>query len=308
MLISNIFHYVGVATTCYWAIQLARYVYCYIRSSSLPRYNPTGKDAWALITGATDGIGFGFAEELSERGFNVFLHGRNREKLSRRQEELQTKFPNIKYKVIVSDAANIHENINLTPNEIGDANLTILVNNVGGEKQSYRGLTELSYQDVRTTINTNATFMTQITRVLLPVLERNGPSLVLNVSSIAAYGMPFVPVYSATKGFVDSFSRALDAEVKARGQDVEVLAIRVGSVRSQSNDVDVGLMVPDSRTMAAASLERVGCGIPLIFGYWGHAIAGLSLDFIPRPFMVKMLANTMDSLKKQAEERQAKRN
>lgn len=308
MSISNAFCYVGVATTCYWMIQLARYLYCYIRPSSLPRYNPTGKDACALVTGATDGIGFGFAEELSERGFNVFLHGRNREKLSRRQEELQTKFPNIKYKIIVSDAANIHEDVNLIPNEIGDANLTVLVNNVGGENQSYRGLTELSYQDVRTTINTNATFMAQLTRVLLPVLEKNGPSLVLNVSSIAAYGMPFVPVYSATKGFVDSFSRALDAEVKARGQDVEVLAIRVGSVRSQSNDVDVGLMVPDSRTMAAASLERIGCGLPLIFGYWGHAIAGLSLDFIPRPFMVKMLANTMDSLKRQAEERQAKRN
>lgn len=308
MSIYNVFCYVGATTTCYWTIQLARYLYCYIRPSSLPRYNPTGKDAWALVTGATDGIGFGFAEELSERGFNVFLHGRNREKLSRRQEELQVKFPNIKYKIIVSDAANIHEDVNLILNEIGDASLTVLVNNVGGENQSYRGLTELSYQDVRTTINTNATFMTQITRVLLPVLEKNGPSLVLNVSSIAAYGMPFVPVYSATKGFVDSFSRALDAEVKARGQDVEVLTIRVGSVRSRSNDVDVGLMVPDSRTMAAASLERVGCGLPLIFGYWGHAIAGLSLDFIPRPFMVKMLANTMDSLKKQAEERQAKRN
>jgi len=308
MSISSAFCYVGATITCYWTIQLARYLYCYIRPSSLPRYNPTGKDAWALVTGATGGIGFGFAEELSERGFNVFLHGRNREKLSRRQEELQAKFPGIKYKIIVSDAADIYENVNLIPNEIGDANLTVLVNNVGGETQAYRGLTELSYQDVRTTINTNATFMTQITRVLLPVLEKNGPSLILNVSSIAAYGMPFIPVYSGTKGFVESFSRALDAEVKARGQDVEVLAIRVGSVRSQSNDVDVGLLVPDSRTMAAASLERVGCGLPLIFGYWGHAIAGISLDFIPRPFKIKMLANTMDSLKKQAEERQAKRN
>ncbi|ODM16247.1 hypothetical protein SI65_08246 [Aspergillus cristatus] len=308
MSISSAFCYVGAATTCYWTIQLARYLYCCIRPSSLPRYNPTGKDAWALVTGATGGIGFGFAEELSERGFNVFLHGRNREKLSRRQEELQAKFPNIKYKIIVSDAADIYEDVNLIPNEIGDAKLTVLVNNVGGETQAYRGLTELSYQDVRTTINTNATFMTQITRVLLPVLEKNGPSLILNISSIAAYGMPFVPVYSGTKGFVESFSRALDAEVKARGQDVEVLAIRVGSVRSQSNDVDVGLLVPDSRTMAAASLERVGCGLPLIFGYWGHAIAGVSLDFSPRSFMIKMLANTMDSLKKQAEERQAKRN
>lgn len=307
MSLSTAFCYIGAATTCYWTIQLARYLYCYIRPSSLPRYNPTGKDAWALVTGATGGIGFGFAKELSERGFNIFLHGRNREKLSRRQEELQAKFPNIKYKIIVSDAANIYEDINLIPNGIGDAHLTVLVNNVGGETQAYRPLTELSYQDTRTTINTNATFMTQITRVLLPILEKNGPGLILNISSIASYGMPFVPVYSGTKGFVDSFSRALDAEVKARGKDVEVLAVRVGSVQSQGNDVDVGLFVPDSRTMAAAALERVGCGLPLIFGYWGHAIAGVSLDFIPRPFMIKMLADTMQSMKKEAEVRRVKR-
>jgi len=144
MSISSAFCCVGAATTCYWAIQLARYLYCYIRPSSLPRYNPTGKDAWALVTGATGGIGFGFAEELSERGFNVFLHGRNREKLNRRQEELQAKFPNIKYKIVVSDAADLHEDVNLIPNEVGNANLTVLVNNVGGETQAYRGLTELS--------------------------------------------------------------------------------------------------------------------------------------------------------------------
>ena len=80
--------FIGAATTCYWTIQLARHLYGYFRPTALPRYNLTGKDSWALVTGASDGIGFGFAQELSQRGFNVFLHGRDREKLIRRQQEL----------------------------------------------------------------------------------------------------------------------------------------------------------------------------------------------------------------------------
>ena len=298
--------YVGAATTCYWTIQLARHLYSYFRPTALPRYNPTGKDSWALVTGASDGIGFGFAQELSQRGFNVFLHGRNREKLIRRQEELQAEFPNVITKIIVSDASNISENIDTIAHEVGNVRLTVLVNNVGGESRAYRRLTELTYEDVRNTINLNVTFMTQVTRSLLPVLEKNGPGLIMNVSSTASFGMPYLPVYSGTKGFVDSFSRSLDAEVKADGRDLEVLAVRVGSVKSQGNDVELSLSTPGSRTMAAAALNRVGSGFPLVFGYWGHALPGLTLDWIPRNVVVAMLAKTMRGLKRDMEAKQGK--
>ena len=298
--------YIGAATTCYWTLQLARHLYDYFRPTALPRYSPTGKDSWALVTGASDGIGFGFAQELSQRGFNVFLHGRNLEKLIRRQQELQADFPNVTSKIIISDASNVSENIDTIAHVVGSARLTVLINNVGGESRPYRRLTELTYEDVRNTISLNITFMTQVTRALLPVLEKNGPGLVINVSSVASFGMPYIPVYSGTKGFIDSFSRALDAEVKADGRDLEVLAVRVGSVKSQGNDVELSLSTPDSRTMAAAALNRVGSGFPLVFGYWGHALPGLTLDWIPRNMVVGMLAKTMRGLKRDMEAKQGK--
>lgn len=304
--IGSFFCLIGLATTCYWTAQLARHVFIHCHQTTLPRYNPTGKDSWALVTGATDGIGFGFAQELSQRGFNLFLHGRNREKLSRRQEELQAQFPNIKTKIIVSDAASLTGAIDLIVNDIGDARLTVLVNNVGGEARAYRRLTELTYQDVQNIISINITFMTQVTRALLPVLEKNGPSLVMNMSSVASYGMPYIPVYSGTKGFVDSFSRSLQAEMKADGKDIEVLGVRVGSVQSAGNDVEVNFTTPDSRTMAAEALNRVGSDLPLVFGYWGHALPALCLDYIPRDKLIELLANTMRTLGKEAEAKQAK--
>ena len=47
-----------------------------------------GKGTWALITGSTDGIGFGFARNLAKRGFNIVLCARNPEKLKKRKKEI----------------------------------------------------------------------------------------------------------------------------------------------------------------------------------------------------------------------------
>lgn len=288
---------IGAATTCLWTLELARNLVTYLRPSSLPRFNPKDKDAWALVTGASDGIGFGFAQELSKRGFNVFLHGRNSEKLARRQEELQAEFPNTKYKIIVSDASNVSDNIDSIATVVGDAELTVLVNNVGGEPRAYRGLAELTYEDTRNTIHTNAMFMAQVTRALLPVLEMNGPSLILNISSVASYGIPYVPIYSGTKGFVDSFSYSLRAEMQVEKKDVEVQCVRVGNVRSSSNDSNASLSTPDARSMAAGALNRVGSGA-LVIGHWKHLLPASSLDLFPRSMLSSHMAQVMRNLRK----------
>ena len=295
--LSAAFCVIGAATTCLWTLRLAQNLIAYLRPSTLPRFNPDGKDAWALVTGASDGIGFGFAQELSKRGFNVFLHGRNSEKLARRQEELQAEFPTTKYRIIVSDASNVSENIDSMATVVGDAPLTVLVNNVGGESRPYRGLAELTYEDTRNTIHTNAMFMAQVTRALLPVLEKNGPSLVLNISSVASYGIPFVPVYSGTKGFVDSFTYSLRGEMRADKKNVEVQCVRVGNVQSAGNDAEIGMATPDSRSMAAGALNRVGSGA-LVIGHWRHLLPVASVDLFPRSLLTPHMVQTMRELRK----------
>lgn len=304
--LTNALTYVGAATTCLFGFQLARHIYCYTRPSSLPRYNPPGKDAWALVTGATDGIGFGFAQSLCRRGFNVFLHGRNREKLLKRQQDLQNEFPSVKTKIIVYDATNISEDIENIAQEVGDAHLTVLINNVGGSIIQLKQFPEMSYAEARDTITLNASFMTQVTRVLTPILEKNGPSLVVNISSAAAYGMQNISIYSGTKGYVESISRALEAEMGVYGRGIEVLGIRVGSVQSQGNDIAASWFNPSSRSMAEAALNRVGCGRPVVWGYWPHALQGISFDVIPRSILIRVISSSMQALQRQWAEREIK--
>lgn len=90
---------------------------------------------WALVTGASDGIGVGFAEELASQGFNVILHGRNAEKLQTVSETLQAQFPGRKFKILVldavQDAGNV-DKIQAALAEFKDLNLKVLINNVGG--------------------------------------------------------------------------------------------------------------------------------------------------------------------------------
>lgn len=74
----NPFSYLGLAAATYLTWKFTQQAKVYLLPSTLnKRYNASGNN-WALVTGATNGIGFGFCEELCERGFNVILHGRNK--------------------------------------------------------------------------------------------------------------------------------------------------------------------------------------------------------------------------------------
>lgn len=302
---------IGLATLSYLTYTLTRQASIYLLPSQLPRYNRPGTN-WALVTGATDGIGFGFCQELCARGFNVILHGRNAEKLARRAAELNASFPRCRVDTLCLDVVGMGPGIDDVPRQVRDiiarqgkdeGRLSVLVNNVGGETRPSVTLDTLSYADVDATIDKNARFMAQITRVLLPVLSE-GPGrsgLVLNVSSLSQYGLPYISVYSASKGFVDSFTKALEAECSAEGCGVDVMALRVGQVRTAGYDVESNLFVPEARTLAKAGLDRVGCGRVIVWAYFWHWLQGLSFEFVPRWVLIRATVQKMMEIKEKDE-------
>ncbi|KAL1963893.1 hypothetical protein VTN77DRAFT_7699 [Rasamsonia byssochlamydoides] len=290
MELPKIFSYLGAATFGVLLVTLVQEAYLYLRPSSMSRYRTPGKETWAFVSGASDGIGLGFAQELCRRGFNVFLHGRNREKLLRVQEQLRKAYPAVHTKIIVFDASNPSEEMDGIVREIGDVHLTVLINNVGGQGgvtlgSSYVRLQDYTHKQVQDLINVNVVFMVQLTRLLLPILQKNAPGLIINMSSAASFGMPWLTVYCAAKGFVNTFSKALAAEMRAEGQQIEVLGVIVGSVKTASNDVEEELFIPPARTMASATLDRVGCGRLIAWGYWLHRIQGIGFDILPLKLM-----------------------
>lgn len=251
----------------------------FLYPSALHRYlrDRDGRKTWALVTGASDGIGEGFVNELCSHGFNVVLHGRNAEKLTRVQEALRAEYPKSEVRIAIADTASFTAStIDDIVASLQDIDLTILINNVGGTGAldvDFNTLETHTTTEVDALISINIRFTTQLTRALLPTLRRHEPSLIMNVGSISETGLPWLSVYS--------FSKALRVELMAYNHKVEVLGIQVGSVQSQQNQADTSFFVPSSRVMARSALARIGCGRANVTGYFPHALQALSFSVLP---------------------------
>jgi 17beta-estradiol 17-dehydrogenase / very-long-chain 3-oxoacyl-CoA reductase len=292
--LESVIYNIGVISSLYFLGLVAQHVYIFVRPSSLPRYLHGGSNSksgasWALVTGATDGIGLGFAQELCSHGFNVILHGRNKQKLLRVQEQLKLEYPTSKTRTVIFDAGSndqIDDQIHEFGGDDDEINLTVLINNVGGmsvfppESPSYPDLKDYTSSQVDSIINLNARFAAQLTRLLLPTLARNGPSLIMNISSSAAAGIPHITVYGGAKGFVESFTKSVKGEMVATKKDVDAIGIIVANVRSAANDAPLGFTTPSARRMARAALNRVGCGKMVVHGYWPHWLQTFVFDFL----------------------------
>jgi 17beta-estradiol 17-dehydrogenase / very-long-chain 3-oxoacyl-CoA reductase len=147
-------------------------------------------------------------------------------------------------------------------------------------------LSDFSLAQIDDTISLNARFMSRLTRLLIPTLAANGPSLIINLSSGAYVGIPWLVMYSATKGFVASFSSALGREMRAERLPVRVVALAPGDVRSQGHRAELAWNVPSSRAFAKSALDRIGAAgtgeTPLVVSpYWVHALMILLLNVLP---------------------------
>lgn len=216
----------------------------FLHRSSLDRYkaskshDPT-TEAWALVTGASDGIGRGFSEELLARGFNVILHGRNEKKLNDVKSELSKQWPDRQIRIFVFDATGDIRELELAVQQLAGLNIQVLINNIGaGQRPFWVPLAENTAKRIGLSVDVDARFPTEITRILLPELVKNSPSLIINIGSLASESpVPYASVLSGTKAYNKAWSRSLGLEMMAEGHEIEVLHILVGMVATVSLEV-----------------------------------------------------------------------
>lgn len=319
---SDIFASIGAIAVAALALKAASAVRVYLLPSNLQRYahvSADGRPPWALVTGASDGIGRAFAEELALRGFNVILRGRNQAKLDVVKSELQKRHPERAFRTLIADASTVqcvnclqageaHSRHSLDFNAIKDAlqdlHLTILINNAGGGSTNpvYLSLGDSSEWRITDNVSVNALFPLHLIRVLLPHLAQSSPALIMNISSMADAGFPMLASYSASKQFLMTLTRVLNLEFALLGQtDIECLGVRVGNVTSVShNKESPSLFMPSADTMARAALDRAGHGHVVVTGHWAHALQQASLTLMPS-FMANKVMIDAIRVRKEAE-------
>ncbi|PON21932.1 short chain dehydrogenase [Trichoderma gamsii] len=281
---SDIFASIGAIAVAALAFKAASAGVVYLLPSNLKRYahvSGDGRPPWALVTGASDGIGRAFADELALRGFNVVLHGRNQAKLD-----------------VAGEARSQHSvDFNAIKDALQDLHLTVLINNAGGGSTNpvYLSLGDCSERRITDNVSVNALFPLQLIRVLLPHLALNSPALIMNISSMADAGFPMLASYGASKQFLMTLTRAINLESALLGRtDIECLGVRVGNVTSVSHNKETpSLFTPTAETMARAALDRAGHGHVVVTGHWAHALQGASLTFLPSFMANKIMVDAI---------------
>ncbi|KAH7317007.1 hypothetical protein B0I35DRAFT_266370 [Stachybotrys elegans] len=112
-----------------------------------------------------------------------------------------------------------------------DLSLAVVINNAGGATERTIGTLEAMIPDrIITDASVNAPFPTLLLRSVIPLLQRNAPSLIINVGSLTGLGLPLSGSYSPSKEYLMKLTEVLGHEMRLKGCDIEVLGIRVGNV------------------------------------------------------------------------------
>lgn len=176
----------------------------------------------ALITGASNGLGAEFARIHAEKGDNLVLVARGKDKLALLKQELERRF-GVSVHIIGRDLSDTGAPKTIY-NELKSQNIHIdyLINNAGfGDYGLYQ---KSNWEKQLQMINLNITALAYLTRLFLPDMIKQRYGRILNVASTAAFQPgPTMSVYFATKAFVLSFSEALANETKGTGVSVTAL-------------------------------------------------------------------------------------
>jgi 17beta-estradiol 17-dehydrogenase / very-long-chain 3-oxoacyl-CoA reductase len=229
---------------------------------------------WAIVTGASDGIGEAMAYELASKGFSVVLMARSEDKLANVAKTCEERY-GVQTKVIVFDFATLNsiegvQTLEEILKDMKQLEISLLVNNVGKANADY--IHNHSAESVFQMIHVNICSQTFMSVFTVPLLlshyeKTEKRAAIINFSSSSAYDHdPLISVYAATKAYNQVFSICTAKEYKDK---IDVLTVMPRSVKTQMNSGKyMFTILPDAHAHAVVE----GLGRENIT--WGHYYHG----------------------------------
>lgn len=184
----------------------------------------------ALITGASSGIGRDIARYMAQKGFDLILVARNKEKM----EELKNNITKVDVEIVQMDLSN-YENCKKL-HEMFKNKIDILVNNAGFGVCGKFEETELDEEI--SLINTNIKAVHILTKLFLQDMKKRNNGYILNVASIAGFMPgPLMSAYYASKSYVVKLSESIREELRRDKSKVKISILCPGPVNTNFNDV-----------------------------------------------------------------------
>lgn len=244
---------------------------------------------WAIVTGASSGIGLELAHQLADAGFNLILNARNAERLIQLEETLKVKY-GIQIKSVAADVLT-PEGIAAVIQAAQHENTGLLINNAGFGTSGL--FTDSSLPIEINMLRVNCEAVVALSHHFAQRFQQQGRGGIIFLSSLVAFqGVPFAASYAASKAFIQSFAEALAVELKPAG--VSILAAAPGPVESgfgQRANMKMG-----------KGLQPHQIGVPILraLGKRRNVIPGLlskvlvySLSTMPRFLKVRIMQKIM---------------
>lgn len=266
-----------------------------------PRKSTTSEPGnYALITGASSGIGLELAKQLAAKGFDVILVARSVDKLQALATELSGKH-GIAARVAAADLTQAASIQNLaTLLEKQGLSIRVLVNCAGVLHQD--AFVKMEAAQVQQMIDLNISALTSMLHAVLPLMQRTvaeqgGKAHVLNVASIAAFQpIPMLAAYAASKAYVLSLSESLAEELQGTGVSVTALCpgITATNMFAQAKSANdklsqvPGFLIADVKEVASTALEAMLRGDAICVPGAAYKLGALASRSAPKWLVRKM--------------------
>jgi uncharacterized protein len=175
----------------------------------------------ALITGATSGIGAAFANALASRHYDLIITGRREDKIKALAQKLQSEY-NINVEVIIIELTDDNDLALLIQKIKAHKNLNMLINNAGFGSRDHFHDGDIAFWENMLKVHTGVVM--KLTHAALPNMLANKSGGIINVSSILAF-FPYRQhvMYTATKAFINMFTKTIAKEIQNTGVRVQAL-------------------------------------------------------------------------------------
>jgi short-subunit dehydrogenase len=237
---------------------------------------------WALVTGASSGIGAALARELAKHGAKLILTARRLDRLEKLAAELTAKGTEVR--IVTADL-----NDPATPQKIYDAtegadiSVDVLINNAG--LGQYGAFCASPVEQELSQVRVNCEAMVRLTRLFVPRMVERRRGWVLVLASTASFQpVPYITTYAASKAFDRFFALGLAAEVARFG--VNVTALCPGPTESEFFDVAHAGAFKGRGQQPAADVARLAIaalahGQRTLIPYFGGRFNALLVRLLP---------------------------
>lgn len=266
------------------------------------RYGKAGD--WAVVTGASEGIGHAMAIDLGRRGFNVCVIARTQSKLDSVVEEL--KQIGVQGKAISFDfAAATPQQYDAMFAELNNLEIAVLVNNVGVNYAYTNYFDEVDLETDLRLLKVNCEATVRMTKYVVPKMKTKRCGAIVMLGSVSAVSpAPLLCTYAGTKAFNLSFGSGLHYELKDFG--IDVLAVSPNMVVSKmtqglsSRKPRETFLMVNADKMAHQTLDKLG-SVPQTPGHSNHAVLEAIAKALPVDFVSNKILEAHKSIKRKAE-------